>query len=74
VIVREANLGVEEAHRTFNMGVGYCIILARADAQAALDAVRSALAANPIPANSAAAAIVGEVEPRHSCGPAVVLS
>jgi phosphoribosylformylglycinamidine cyclo-ligase len=74
VIVREANLGVEEAHRTFNMGVGYCIILARADAQAALDAVRSALAANPIAANSADAAIIGEVEPRHPCGPTVILS
>jgi phosphoribosylformylglycinamidine cyclo-ligase len=75
LIVREARLGVEEAHRTFNMGVGYCIIVARADAQPALDAARAALAENPIGAAAdAVAAIVGDVEPRHPCGPAVVLS
>jgi phosphoribosylformylglycinamidine cyclo-ligase len=75
VIVREARLGSEEAHRTFNMGVGFCIIVARADAQAALNAARAALAAHPVAAApDADAAIVGGVEPRHPCGPAVVLS
>jgi phosphoribosylformylglycinamidine cyclo-ligase len=76
LVVREARLGVEEAHRTFNMGVGYCIIVASGDAQRALDAARVALATHPIPsaAPDAAPAIVGEVEPRHPCGPAVVLS
>ena len=75
LIVHEAKLSVEEAHRTFNMGVGYCIIVARADAQAALDAARASLTANPIgAAPDADAAIIGEIEPRHPCGPAVVLS
>jgi phosphoribosylformylglycinamidine cyclo-ligase len=75
LIVREAKLSMEEAHRTFNMGVGYCVIVARSDAQQALDAARAVHAATPIAEAAAAdAAIVGEIEPRHPCGPAVILS
>jgi phosphoribosylformylglycinamidine cyclo-ligase len=75
LIVREAKLSVEEAHRTLNMGVGYCVIVARSDAQKTLDAARAALAATPIAGAAAAdATIIGEIEPRHPCGPAVVLS
>ena len=75
LIVREANLGVEEAHRTLNMGVGFCLIVARADAKSALDAANAQLATDPIAgAVNARAAIIGEIEPRHACGPAVVLS
>jgi phosphoribosylformylglycinamidine cyclo-ligase len=75
LIVREAKLDLEEAHRTFNMGIGYCVIVARTDAQSALDAARAALAAHPFGAAADAdAAIIGEIEPRHACGPAVVLS
>jgi phosphoribosylformylglycinamidine cyclo-ligase len=75
LIVREAKLGVEEAHRTFNMGVGFCIVVASTDARTAMDAVRAALASRPVDAAvSAEAAIIGEIEPRHPCGPAVVLS
>ena len=75
LIVREANLGSDEAHRTLNMGVGFCVIVARADADTALAAANAALAANPIAgAAEAGATIIGEIEPRHACGPAVVLS
>lgn len=75
LIAREGNLGMEEAHRTLNMGVGFCLIVARTDASAALAAAQAALATNPIPAaKNARASVVGEIEPRHPCGPAVVLS
>jgi phosphoribosylformylglycinamidine cyclo-ligase len=75
LIVREAALSVEEAHRTFNMGVGFCIVVSRDDARRSLDAARAALSAHPIAgAPDADAAIIGEIEPRHACGPAVVLS
>jgi phosphoribosylformylglycinamidine cyclo-ligase len=75
LIVREAKLGIEEAHRTLNMGVGFCLIVARADAQTALDAAQARLATHPIAAASdARAAVIGEIEPRHACGPAVILS
>jgi phosphoribosylformylglycinamidine cyclo-ligase len=75
LIVREAKLGIDEAHRTFNMGVGFCLIVARADAKAALVAAQAMLATNPIGTTAnARAAIIGEIEPRHACGPAVVLS
>jgi len=75
LIVREAALGIEEAHRTLNMGVGYCLIVARSDAKAALDAVRATLASHPIAETAGAEAnIIGEIEPRHPCGPAVILS
>jgi phosphoribosylformylglycinamidine cyclo-ligase len=75
LIVREARLGIEEAHRTLNMGVGFCVIVSRADAKAALDAARAAIASQPIAgAAGADAAIIGEIEPRHPCGPAVILS
>ena len=75
LIVREAKLGVEEAHRTLNMGVGFCLVVAHADARTALDAAQAVTAANPIDAVSGeGAAVVGEIEPRHACGPAVVLS
>jgi len=61
-VVREAHLGDDEAYRTFNMGIGFCMIVARADAERACKAA------------GAGAAIVGEIEPRHQCGPAVVIS
>jgi len=75
LIVSEARLGIEEAHRTLNMGVGFCVIVGPADAKAALDAVRATIASHPIAgAADADAAIIGEIEPRHACGPAVILS
>lgn len=61
-VVREASLGDDEAYRTFNMGIGFCMIVARRDAEKAREAA------------GAGAAVVGEIEPRHQCGPAVVIS
>jgi phosphoribosylformylglycinamidine cyclo-ligase len=74
-VVREASLGDEEAYRTFNMGVGFCMIVAQREADAALSAASQALTTRPIPgAERESAEIVGEIEPRHPCGPAVVIS
>ena len=73
-VVAEAKLGDDEAYRTFNMGVGFCLIVARADASRALEAATRAVEERPIPdAGDARPAIVGEIEPRHPCGPAVVI-
>jgi phosphoribosylformylglycinamidine cyclo-ligase len=74
LIVRESRIPSPEAYRTFNMGVGYCLVVASTDAQRALSAARDALVAQPIAGASASASIVGEVEPRHNCGPSVIVS
>ena len=74
-VVREARLSDDEAYRTFNMGVGFCIIVGAVDARKALGAANEALARRPIEgAAQPSAAIVGEIEPRHQCGPAVVIA
>jgi len=74
-VVREARLTDDEAHRAFNMGVGLCIIVSAAEASKALSAANDALARDPIEgAAQTNAAIVGEIEPRHQCGPAVIIS
>lgn len=73
-VVREARLSDDEAYRTFNMGVGFCIIVSAADGSKALAAANDALARDPIDGSAQpTAAIVGEIEPRHQCGPAVVI-
>jgi phosphoribosylformylglycinamidine cyclo-ligase len=75
LVVRELRLPDDEAYRTFNMGVGFCAIVARRDAAAALEAANAALASRPIPgAVAQTAAVLGEIEPRHPCGPAVIIS
>ena len=73
LIVREAGLSPEEAHHTFNMGIGFCMVVAREHTPRALEAARAALAEHPIPGALQSAAIVGEVEPRHPCGPSVII-
>ncbi len=73
LVVREAHLSAHEAYRTLNMGVGFCLVVAQADADRALCAARAALAAHPIAGDAQSAAIVGEVEPRHNCGPSVII-
>lgn len=73
-VVREARLTDDEAYRTFNMGVGFCIIVAAGDAPKALGAANAAISREPISdAAQASASIVGEIEPRHQCGPAVIV-
>jgi phosphoribosylformylglycinamidine cyclo-ligase len=75
LIARSAGLSVEEAHRTLNMGVGFCIVVSAADKNAALAAARGALSEHPVTdASGATASVVGEVEPRHACGPAVIIA
>jgi phosphoribosylformylglycinamidine cyclo-ligase len=75
LVVREAGLDREEAHRAFNMGVGFCMIVAAHDKAAALNAADAALREHPIPdLEDARAFIAGEIEPRHACGPSVVIA
>ena len=72
LIVHEAGLSAEEAYRAFNMGIGFCMIVAREDAPGALEAACAALTECPIPGVLQSAAVVGEIEPRHPCGPSVI--
>jgi phosphoribosylaminoimidazole (AIR) synthetase len=74
-VVREARLTDDEAYRTFNMGVGFCVIVSAAEGAKALAAVDEALVREPIDGSAPpSAAIVGEIEPRHQCGPAVIIT
>jgi phosphoribosylformylglycinamidine cyclo-ligase len=74
-VAREARLTDDEAYRTFNMGVGFCIVVSGGDASKALAAANAALSREPIAgAAQHDAAIVGEIEPRHQCGPAVIIT
>jgi phosphoribosylformylglycinamidine cyclo-ligase len=73
IIVREAKLSADEAYRIFNMGIGFCILVAREDASVAVGAANTALSQHPIPGALQSAAVVGEVEPRHQCGPSVII-
>ena len=75
LIVKLAKLSAEEAYRTLNMGIGFCFIVGKPEANAALQAVRAAIASAPITgAEAQSAAIIGEVEPRHPCGPGVIVA
>jgi len=73
LIVREAGLGAQESYRTFNMGIGFCIVVARENASRALAEVRAAVTQHPIPGSLQSAAIVGEIEQRHPSGPSVII-
>jgi phosphoribosylformylglycinamidine cyclo-ligase len=73
LIAREARLTSAESYRTFNMGVGFCIVVSREDAKRALVAAREALSEHPIAGALQSVAIVGEVEPRHQRGPSVII-
>ncbi|HLW37092.1 MAG TPA: phosphoribosylformylglycinamidine cyclo-ligase [Candidatus Eremiobacteraceae bacterium] len=75
LVAKLARLSAEEAYRTLNMGIGFCLIVAEREAQAALSAARAAIAKAPIVgAERQTAAIVGAVEPRHPCGPSVIIA
>ena len=73
LIVHEAGLSAAEAYRAFNMGIGFCMVVAREDAPRAVEVAGAALSEHPIPGALQSAAIVGEVEPRHPCGPSVIV-
>jgi phosphoribosylformylglycinamidine cyclo-ligase len=70
LVAHEAHLSPDEAYRTLNMGVGFCLVVAPGDARAALAAAAASLNRNGI---SGAVALIGEVEPAHSCGPRVIV-
>jgi len=59
-LVQRGNLSHEERYRTFNMGVGYTIVLPLADADRALAAVPEAR-------------VVGWIQKRNAGDPAVVV-
>ncbi len=59
-LVRRGKLTSDEAHRTFNMGVGYTLVVPLSDAQKAVDAWPGA-------------AVVGWIEERAAGEPAVVV-
>jgi phosphoribosylformylglycinamidine cyclo-ligase len=70
-----ARLEPDESYRTLNMGVGFCIIVDQQAARTALNAARAAIAADPVPfAERQSAAIIGELEARHPCGPSVIIA
>ncbi|HXM19647.1 MAG TPA: phosphoribosylformylglycinamidine cyclo-ligase [Candidatus Tumulicola sp.] len=74
-VVAEARLERDDAYRTFNMGIGFCMIVSAGDAQKAVRAADAALREKPIPdLEDARAFIAGEIEPRHAGGPSVVLA
>jgi len=74
-VVRAAKLDEQAAYATFNMGIGFCAIVAAADAQRALTAINETLARRPIGgAETERAALIGEIEPSHPCGPRVVIA
>lgn len=74
LILARANLAAEQAYRTFNMGVGFCLLVDPAAADAAMRALQASMTSAPIPgAETHRAAVIGEVEPRHACGPGVVV-
>ena len=71
-VVSEAQLDRAQAYRTFNMGVGFCVAVAAADAPAAVQAANECLRAQPIEsAEIQTAGIIGEIEPRLSEAPPV---
>ena len=61
LVVREAGLDRDSAFRIFNMGIGFCAIVAPAQTAAALAAMPDAIA-------------IGEIETIRAHGPAVVIS
>ncbi|MDQ6781735.1 MAG: phosphoribosylformylglycinamidine cyclo-ligase [Candidatus Eremiobacteraeota bacterium] len=73
LIVARTKLATEEAYRTFNMGVGFCLLVDPSATNAALRALQASMASVPIPgAETQMASVLGELEPRHPCGPGVI--
>ncbi|HZV80230.1 MAG TPA: phosphoribosylformylglycinamidine cyclo-ligase [Candidatus Binatus sp.] len=61
LVVREAHLDDETALHTFNMGIGFCVIVAAKDAAATLAAMPGSVQ-------------IGEIEPLGPCAPRVIFS
>ncbi len=74
-IVQEARLSRDVAYRTFNMGVGFCFVVTPGEADKALRAACTAFERWPLAnAPDETAALIGEIEPRHPCGPSVIIA
>lgn len=73
LVAREAELSSDEAYRTLNMGVGFCLVVSPGDGERAARAANKALGTQPIQGVVGSAAIIGEVEPRRQCGPGVIV-
>jgi phosphoribosylformylglycinamidine cyclo-ligase len=61
LVMREAKLDRDAAFRTFNMGIGFCAIVAPEHAAIATAAMPGSL-------------IIGEIEPQGPCGPSVIFA
>jgi phosphoribosylformylglycinamidine cyclo-ligase len=61
LVVREAKLDRDAAFRTFNMGIGFCAIVAPVHAAAATAAMPGSL-------------VIGEIEPQGPCAPRVIFA
>lgn len=74
LVAAAAHLKREESYRVLNMGVGFCCVLAPEDTQRALEAARRTFEEAPIEGAAAGRPeIIGEIEPRHPCGPSVII-
>lgn len=74
LVARKARLTPDEAYRTLNMGLGFCLVVSRPDAARAVESANEWLAAHPETGVFGRAAVVGEVEPRHPCGPGAIVT
>ena len=61
LVAREAKLDRDAAFRTFNMGIGFCAIVASDQSRAATAAMPGSL-------------VIGEIEPQGPCAPAVIFA
>jgi phosphoribosylformylglycinamidine cyclo-ligase len=73
LVVREARLSSGDAFRVLNMGIGFCLVVASQDAERTVTAARDSQKRHPIPKAVDQAAIIGEIEPAHPCGPRVII-
>ena len=74
-VVREARLSEPEAYSTFNMGLGFCLVVAQRAAERAVRAAREALARTPIAGlDGRTAEVVGKIERARPDGCTVELA
>lgn len=72
LLIHEAKMTAEDAHRVLNMGVGFCVIVGPHEEKRALEAAARALLEYPIAGAAPVVQKIGEIEARHPCGPSVI--